>query len=98
MELLRSLYAGLHLTVNETRSAVASVLGRKFLGYILWMGAKGEIKRRVANKQNATFKQRIRQLWWKQRGPSGAAAAPLCAGMESVFWFVANAKSLANAG
>ena len=40
MELLRSLYARLHLTVNETKSAVASVFGRKFLGYSLWMGAK----------------------------------------------------------
>ena len=46
MEPLRSLYARLHLTVNESKSAVASVLGLKFLGYSLWMGAKGEIKRR----------------------------------------------------
>lgn len=70
MELLRSLYARLHLTVNETKSAVASVLGRKFLGYSLWMGAKGEIKRRVANKPMATFKQRIRQLTRRSGGRS----------------------------
>lgn len=37
MALLRSLYARLYLTVNETKSAVASVFGRKFLGYSLWV-------------------------------------------------------------
>ena len=62
MEVLRSLYARLHLTANETKGAVASVFGRKFLGYSLWMGAKGEIKRRVASKPMVTFKQRIKQL------------------------------------
>ena len=33
MALLRRLYGKLRLTVNETKSAVASVFGRKFLGY-----------------------------------------------------------------
>lgn len=42
MRLLRSLYAKLHLTVNETKSAVASVFGRKFLGYSLWV-VKGKV-------------------------------------------------------
>jgi RNA-directed DNA polymerase len=32
MALLRRLYGQLRLTVNETKSAVASVFGRKFLG------------------------------------------------------------------
>jgi RNA-directed DNA polymerase len=35
MALLQRLYAKLHLTVNETKSAGASVFGRKFLGYSL---------------------------------------------------------------
>ena len=70
IELLRNLYARLHLTVNETKSAVASVFGRKFLGYSLWMGAKGEIKRRVANKPMAAFKQRIKQLTRRLGGRS----------------------------
>ena len=70
MELLRSLHTRLHLTVNEAKSAVASVFGRKFLGYSLWMGAKGEIKRRVANKPMATFKQRIRQRTRRSGGRS----------------------------
>lgn len=33
MALLRRCYAKLRLTVNETKSAVAGVTGRKFLGY-----------------------------------------------------------------
>jgi len=72
MTLLRRLYAGLHLTVNEAKSAVASVVGRKFLGYSLWVGPKGEIKRRVADKPMATFKQRIRQLTRRSGGRSMA--------------------------
>ena len=62
MNLLRRMYARLHLTVNEAKSAVGSVFGRKFLGYSLWASAKGEVKRKVAAKPMATFKQRIRQL------------------------------------
>lgn len=70
MGLLRRLYAKLHLTVNETKSAVASVLGRKFLGYSLWVAPKGVIKRRVADKPMVTFKQRIRQLTRRSGGRS----------------------------
>ena len=36
MALLRRLYGKLQLTINEAKSAVASVFGRKFLGYSLW--------------------------------------------------------------
>lgn len=68
MALLRCLYAKLHLTVNETKSAVASVFGRKFLGYSLWVSKGGVVKLRVANKPMATFKQRIRQLTWRSGG------------------------------
>lgn len=38
MALLRRLYGRLRLTVNETKSAVACVFGRKFLGYSFWPG------------------------------------------------------------
>ena len=71
MELLRSRYAKLHLTVNETKSAVASVFGRKFLGFSFWT-AKGEIKCKVAAKPLAAFKQRIRQLTCRSGGCSMA--------------------------
>ena len=64
--------ARLRLTVNETKSAVANVFGRKFLGYSLWVAAGGEIKRRVADKPMATFKQRVRQLTRRSGGRSMA--------------------------
>lgn len=71
MALLRRLYAGIKLTVNETKSAVADVFGRKFLGYAFWVERNdGSIKRRVADKPLATFKQRIRQLTRRSGGRS----------------------------
>ena len=70
MALLRGCYAKLRLTVNETKSAVASVVGRKFLGYSFWVAPKGVIKRKVAAKPLATFKQRVRQLTRRSGGRS----------------------------
>lgn len=73
MALLRKLYDRLRLTVNEGKSAVASVFGRKFLGYSFWVGAKGVIRRRVADKAIAAFKDRIRELTRRAGGRSMAA-------------------------
>lgn len=70
MALLRRLYGKLHLTVNETKSAVASVFGRRFLGYSFWVAPGGVIKRKVAVKPLRTFKQRIRQLTCRSGGRS----------------------------
>jgi RNA-directed DNA polymerase len=70
MALLRRLYGKLRLTVNETKSAVASVFGRKLLGYGFWPGPGGVIKRKVADKPLRTFKQRIRQLTSRNGGRS----------------------------
>jgi len=70
MALLRRLYARLRLTVNETKSAVASVFGRKFLGYSFWVAPGGLVKRGVAAKPMATFKQRVRQLTRRSGGRS----------------------------
>ena len=50
MALLRRLYGKLNLTVNEAKSAVASVFGRKFLGYSLWVARGRVVKRKVADK------------------------------------------------
>ena len=72
MALLRRCYAKLHLVVNESKSAVASVFGRKFLGYSLWVGAGREVKRKVADKALGTFKQRIRELTRRSGGRSMA--------------------------
>ena len=62
MALLRRQYGRLRLKVNEAKSAVASVFGRKFLGYSLWVAAGGAVKRKVAVKPLATFRQRVREL------------------------------------
>ncbi len=62
MALLRRLYAKLRLTINESKSAVASVFGRKFLGYSLWVAPKGVIKRRVSKRALEAYKQRVRAL------------------------------------
>ena len=70
MALLRRLYGRLHLTVNEAKSAVASVFGRKFLGYAFWVGPGGVVKRRVADKAIGAFKDRIRELTHRVTGRS----------------------------
>jgi RNA-directed DNA polymerase len=70
MALLLQLYGKLRLTVNQTKSAVASVLQRKFLGYSFWVAPGGTIKRRVADKPMAAFKQRVRKLTRRSGGRS----------------------------
>jgi RNA-directed DNA polymerase len=70
MALLRELYGQLRLTVNETKSAVASAFQRKFLGYSFWVAPGGVIKRRVADKPMAVFKQRVRRLTRRSGGRS----------------------------
>jgi RNA-directed DNA polymerase len=73
MALLRRLYGRLHLRVNEAKSAVVSVFGRKFLGYAFWAGPKGTIKRKVADKAIKAFKDHIRALTPRLTGRSMAA-------------------------
>lgn len=70
MELLRNLYAGLKLQINEAKSAVASAFGRKFLGYALWVAKGQEVKCAVAKKPLQNFKARIRQLTRRSGGRS----------------------------
>lgn len=72
MAWLRKLYGELRLQINETKSAVCSAFGRKFLGYELW-GAKGrEVRCAVADKALSNFKARIRQLTRRSGGCSVA--------------------------
>jgi len=70
MRLLRRLYGRLRLKVNEAKSAIASVFRRKFLGYSFWVAPGGKIKRRVASKAMAMFKQRVRELTRRSCGRS----------------------------
>jgi len=50
MRLLRRFYDKLRLVINESKSAVASVFGRQFLGYTLWQGRNAEVRRAVSTK------------------------------------------------
>ena len=67
---LRKLYGTLELSINEAKSAVASAFGRKFLGYKLWAGKGGEVKRAVADRAIRTFKDRVRQITRRNGGRS----------------------------
>lgn len=67
---LRRLYARLHLVVNEDKTAVASAFGRKFLGFELWNGPGGMVKRKVAGKALANYRHRIRHLTRRSGGQS----------------------------
>jgi group II intron reverse transcriptase/maturase len=70
MALLLKLHGRLRLKVNTAKSAVASVFQRKFLGYSFWVAPGGTIKRRVADKAKAAFKQRVRRLTRRSGGCS----------------------------
>lgn len=71
MELLRRLYAGLRLRVNEAKSAVDRPQNRKLLGYSLYWGRRGEgVKRRVAPKALTAMKDHVRELTRPTRGQS----------------------------
>jgi RNA-directed DNA polymerase len=70
MALLARRYAALKLQINEAKSAVCSALGRKFLGYELWVAKGVEVKCAVAYKALDNFKTRIRQLTGRSGGRS----------------------------
>lgn len=69
LDSMRQLYDRLHLKVNEAKTAVAPVFGRKFLGYCLWQ-YQGEVKRAVATKALDTFKEKVRQITRRSGGSS----------------------------
>jgi len=58
----------LKLTVNEAKSAVAPPHTRKFLGFTF--SNREQVKRRIAPKALARFKERIRELTQRTRGVS----------------------------
>ena len=97
MALLRRLYGKLHLTVNETKSAVASVFGRKFLGYSFWAAPGGVIKRKVAAKPlsdvQAAHPATDLPFWRTQHAGRGGSTAALCLGLEGLLPAGANPGS-----
>lgn len=70
MELLRCLYGALRLRINETKSAVARVWDRKFLGFSFWVGPGKTVRLRVADKALEEMKERVRRLTRRIRGQS----------------------------
>jgi len=70
MEALRGQYARLRLRVNEDKSAVARVWGRKFLGYSFWVAKGRVVELRVGAKALKVFKERVRQITSRNGGRS----------------------------
>ena len=70
MALLRRLYGGLRLRINESKSAVARVWARKFLGFSFWMAPGRKVKARVAKKALGVMKERVRRLTRRTCGQS----------------------------
>jgi len=70
MGLLRRLYAGLRLRVNEAKSAVDLAWNRKLLGYSFWVAPGRTVKRRVAAKALATMKECVRLITRRSGGRS----------------------------
>ncbi len=69
MQGLRRLYAGLHLRINEAKSAVGPAKTRKFLGYSTWSRTR-EVMLRVAPTAIAAMKDRVREITARSRGRS----------------------------
>ena len=80
MGLLRRLYTGLRLRINESKSAIDLALHRKLLGYSFWMAPGKAVKRRVASKAIATMKEKVRLL---TRRTVGRSIEQVCAGLRS---------------
>ena len=102
LQALRGCYAKLALKVNESKTAVAPVWGRKFLGYCFWAARKGEVKRAVADQALAQAARAHPaadaphagpQPRTDRRGPAG-----LRAGLEGVLPAGADAHGHARAG
>ena len=89
LKLLRRLYAGLRLKVNETKSAVAKPWDRKFLGYSFWVAPGKHVRRRVAKKAIERMKERVRELTPRSGGRSLARVveelAPFLRGWKNYF-------------
>ncbi len=76
MGLLRRLYAGLRLRINEAKSAVDRPQNRKLLGYSFYWGRRGEgVKLKVAPKAIKAMKNRVREMTRRSRSQSIARVA-----------------------
>jgi group II intron reverse transcriptase/maturase len=67
---LRKKYSQLRLRINESKSAVARVITRQFLGVAFWRGRQKRLHTRVADKSLKAFKDRVREITGRSRGRS----------------------------
>lgn len=70
MRRLQRRYATLKLHINESKSAVAPIRGRKFLGYTFWFAPGAVVKRAVARKPLSEMKARVRRITARSAGRS----------------------------
>jgi group II intron reverse transcriptase/maturase len=70
LEALRRCYDRLRLQVNEAKTAVVVVWGRKFLGYCLRRSPKGSVKLAIAVQAQEKARGRLRQITKRNRGRS----------------------------
>lgn len=59
--LLRRLFGGLKLRINESKSAIVSAFSCTFLGFAFWAGPRGQVKFRVSRKALDRMRDRVRQ-------------------------------------
>jgi group II intron reverse transcriptase/maturase len=67
---LRAVYAKLKLRVNETKTAVAPVWERKFLGYCMRKGKEGQVQLAIAAQAVHKTQERLRAITKRHRGCS----------------------------
>ena len=70
MQLLRKLFTGLRLRINESKSTVDLARYRRILGYSFWNAPGGVIKRRISPKAMQAMKDRVRLITKRSRGRS----------------------------
>ena len=67
LQCLRNCYERLALTVNEGKTAVGPVWGRKFLGHCLMASPQWDVKRAVARPVLDKLRDRIRRFTRRSR-------------------------------
>lgn len=75
MRSLTKRFEKLHLTVNASKSAVARVWNRPFLGFAFWVAAGKKVRMRVSPDSLKTMKDRVRQITSRTSGRSLAHMA-----------------------
>jgi hypothetical protein len=98
---LRKLYEKLHLKVNEKKTEVGPVFGRKFLGYCLQRWSKDTVKIAVAPQALDTFKQRIRLITkrvGRKHDSDRRTNAGISAGVEGILPTRTNASDVQRSG